>query len=449
MALMDENTPEIIKSELEVFISQPTQTAIEQNVWKKYYPITTLDRSGPLEFKIVTNENEYLNPSNHFLYTKCRILSENGTALATVGEANAANNDAIVLPINYFHATQFKNAEVQLKGKSVTSSDNLYAYRAYLETLLSYEKEVKNEQLYMGMYEKDTQDFDEHSADLLRDAARANTNIGAFKRFNRTKNSNTFECIGRIHAELFSQPKLLISGTPLTVKLQRHDQAFSLMAHTATERFTISIETAILFVNQVQVSNELRQTHELAILKTNAKYPIRQVKMKYFTKSAGRTDLSELNLLSGIIPRKIVFGLVHSEGFTGNLHRNPFNFQHFNMQNVVLRINNTPVPFDNIEMNFTDGNVAQGYFVLLHGTNRMYHNQNTDITLADFKNGNTLFAFDLTPDMSNSHFNLLREGTVSLEIKLREACDHSITIVVYSEYDNVISIDEQRNVYLD
>ena len=89
MALVDENTPEIIKSELEVFISQPTQTAIEQNVWKKYYPITTLDRSGPLEFKIVTNENEYLNPSNHFLYTKCRILSDNGTPLATVGDANA------------------------------------------------------------------------------------------------------------------------------------------------------------------------------------------------------------------------------------------------------------------------------------------------------------------------------------------------------------------------
>lgn len=455
MALVDESTREIIKSEADVFGVNATQTAIEQSSLQKHYPLTTVDRAGPLEFKIVSSDDEYIDASTHFLYTKNRILDENGQELevtvppAVDGGQPGTNDDAIVFPINYFHATRFKNVEVKINGKSVTSNDNLYPYRAYLETLLNYESNVKKEQLALSFFEKDVADFNQCNADLAREFPRSGSNLGAHARFKRTKNSTTFECIGRIHSEIFSQPKLFINGTTISVKLHPHDQAFNLMAKNPNKRYTISIDTAILFVNHVKISPSVREAHELALLKTNAKYPIREIKMKYFTKSTGRTDLSELNLINGVIPRKIVVGLVSSRAFTGIKSANPFNFHHFNIQNLVLRVNNKAMPFENIEMDFENDNVGQGYFVLLHGTNRLYRNKDADLTLADFKNGNTIFAFDLTPDMSNSHFNLLKEGTVSLEIRLGQPCTESITIVVYSEYDNVISIDKDRNVFID
>ena len=455
MALVDESSREVIKSEANVFNVHATQTAIEQSTLQKHYPLTTVDRAGPLEFKIVSSDDEYIDPSTHFLYTRNRILDENGQELQVIippaedGGQATVNEDAVVLPINYFHATRFKNVEVQINGKSVTSNDNLYPYRAYLETLLNYETNVKKEQLALAFFEKDVANFNQCDADLAKQLPRTGTNFGAYARFKRTKNSATFECIGRIHSEIFSQSKLLVNGTQINVKLHQHDQAFSLMALNPNKRYTISIDTAILFVNHVKISPSVREAHELALLKTNAKYPIREIKMKYFTKSAGCTDLSELNLINGVIPRKIVLGLVSSRAFTGIKSANPFNFNHFNIQNLVLRVNNKAMPFENIEMDFEHGNVGQGYFVLLHGTNRLHRNKDADLTLADFKNGNTLFAFDLTPDMSNSHFNLLKEGTVSLEIRLSQPCSDSVTIVVYSEYDNVISIDKDRNVSTD
>ena len=56
MALIDDKSVELIKSELELFQLPPTEKTIEQYVWQTYYPLTTLKmREGePIEFEIVT-----------------------------------------------------------------------------------------------------------------------------------------------------------------------------------------------------------------------------------------------------------------------------------------------------------------------------------------------------------------------------------------------------------
>ena len=449
MSLIDAGTVEVTKSETEVFAVPPTQTTIEGNYWKKYYTVTSTDHSGPLEFKIKAGEHDYINPSGHYLYTSNRILDTNGEPLTEKDDADQIRKDSIVFPINYFHATRFKNVETIWGGKSVTSNDNLYPYRALFETELNYSRDVKQEQMMLSLYSKDEGDMDECNVDLTERPPDSVTNYGAYERFHRTKYSKSFECVGRIHGELFSQPKLLLNGTTLTVKFHRHDQSFCLMAMDKDKRYVVSIDTAILFVNHTKISSHVREAHEIALLKTNAKYPIRQVKMRYFTKSAGRSDLSELNLINGVLPRKIVFGLVSSAAFTGHKHLNPFDFHHFNMQNVVLRVNEKSVPYENIEMNFRERCAAQGYVTLLQGTNRLYQNHGMDLSYDDFLAGHTLLAFDLTPDLSNSHCNLVQEGTVSLEIKLSEPTRVSVTMIVYAEYDNVITIDKDRNAQLE
>ena len=81
----------------------------------------------------------------------------------------------------------------------------------------------------------------------------------------------------------------------------------------------------------------------------------------------------------------------------------------------------------------------------------MFHDSDLGIcSMSDYMNGNALYGFDLTPDLSNDgYFQLTREGKLSLDIKLANSSTDSITIVCYFEFDGLLTMDENRTVYYD
>ena len=135
-----------MKSELDIFTVPPTQTSIETGNWVEYNPIATLDDGSSIEFCVSGSGQDYLDAANTQLYVKARILNADGTAIA---------DDAAVGPINLFLHSLFSDVEVSLNETQVTSSNNTYAYRAYIETLLSYGATAKESQLTAQLYYKD------------------------------------------------------------------------------------------------------------------------------------------------------------------------------------------------------------------------------------------------------------------------------------------------------
>ena len=70
----------------------------------------------------------------------------------------------------------------------------------------------------------------------------------------------------------------------------------------------------------------------------------------------------------------------------------------------------------------------------------------------DYANGYTLFAFDLTSDLSANcarHWNLVKHGSLRLEVRFEKALSVTINCIVYAEFDNVLEIDSSRQVILD
>ena len=174
MSLLHPETCECVKSELELFTIPPTQTSIEGTRFEKYYPLTSLNRGGPLEFKIHTGDKEYIDPENVYLYLQMQILGGSGEVLNDAEDAaDDTPDDSVVLPINNFHASCFKSIEVHLNGKPISSNDSLYPYQAYLETLLSYGKSSKEEHLTASMFFKDVNSLDAFEEEDFK------TNIGA------------------------------------------------------------------------------------------------------------------------------------------------------------------------------------------------------------------------------------------------------------------------------
>ena len=74
----------------------------------------------------------------------------------------------------------------------------------------------------------------------------------------------------------------------------------------------------------------------------------------------------------------------------------------------------------------------------------------SDIKYTDYSGGNTLYAFDLTPDLCNGeHYSIMKTGTLNVNMALAADIDFSITMIVHMEFDNTIEIDEKRNIFTD
>lgn len=444
MALVDPCSPDCFKSELDFFNLDPTQTSIEETRLEEFFPLTSLDGDGQIEFKVNVGMDEFVDLNEIWLYTKCKILDGDGNALKEKDTDGNVLDGSVVFPVNYFQASMFKQIEVLLNNTLIQTGP-LYPFRGYLETTLSFGSDAKSTQLKASMFEADVDNFD------CVDPTKADEkNTGAKARFQRTKYSQPFECLGRIHSELFQQPKLLLNKVTLGLRLHRNTPKFILMAKDATKNYRINIEKSLLLVTVKRVASHVREAIENRLLETNAKYNLRRVEMRFFTKGAERSDISVNNLCSGTIPSQIILGMIKTNAFNGDFKSNPFRFEHFKTSEFNIIRNGVNVPFKPLSLKFQGSDTILAYFQMMHSIGLWNKNKSNGIDpFGTYLNGHTLFAVNLSQDFSNGgNLNLIQEGLISLNLRLEEAKTHSITIIVYLVYPStVLEINQNREIY--
>ncbi|GFQ68088.1 uncharacterized protein F54H12.2 [Trichonephila clavata] len=91
------------------------------------------------------------------------------------------------------------------------------------------------------------------------------------------------------------------------------------------------------------------------------------------------------------------------------------------------------------------------YMSLFTDLGRYHKDQDINISYSEYKDGYTLFAVDLTPDLSadGMHESVLRNGNLTIDIKFSKALPETVNLMVYSEYRNTIEIDKTRSIFSD
>lgn len=440
MAFVHPNSCECNKSELDLFTLPPTQTAVEKSYFVEYRPLSTLSDSGPIEFAISGSGEEYIDLSETYLQVTAKISKPNGSDLeqtATISdEGTVTGADADIGPVNNWLHSLFSQVDVSLNERLITPSTNTYPYRAYIETLLTYGPAAKQSQLTQSLWYQDT-------AGHLEDTT--SENVGFKQRRMWTLCSKHVEMLGKLHLDLSFQEKPILNGVNIKMRLVRSKDSFSLMGQGKVE-----IKEVSLFVRKIKVHPSVQLGHIRALERAPAKYPIRRVETKVFSIPKGNLSANQENLFLGQLPKRIIIGLVDNKAFSGHKDKNPFNFQHYNIDFLALNVDGVQIPSKPLKPDFTNNLFIRSYSSLFMGTGQIGRDDGNQISRDDYAKGFTLFAFDLTPDLDDSgHFHLIRQGNLRLELHFSTALTETINAIVYAEFDNVIEIDRARNVLFD
>lgn len=436
MSFLSSQSQECVKSELDLFSTPPTQTSIESGYWTEYHPVASLDTGGPIEFAISGSSEDYIDLAQSQVYVKLKI---------TKGDGGNLDNDENVGPINLLLHSLFSQVDVSLNDKLISQPTNTYAYRAYLETLLNYGSTALDSHLTSSLWYQDTHNHMD-STGTGEDAE----NAGLVKRSRFARNSQFIDLLGRVHSDIFFQDRYMLNGVDLRLRFVRNKDAFILMSGENNAAYKIQMIQAVLRVRKVKISPSIRVAHAKALEIGPAKYPIHRVEMKVFSVPRGNFTVNQENLFMGQIPLRLIIGCVENEALNGSFTKNPYNFKHFSVNHLALHVDGQSEVYKPLQPNYVGQNFIHSFNNLFSGIGRLYKDEGIPIDRHSYAGGYTLYAFDLSPDLTDGgHLNLLKTGTVRLEIKFGAALPSTINVIVYAEFENIVYIDKNRSVVFD
>ena len=424
-------------SGLDLFTIPPIQSSFESGGWVENHPLATLTDQGPIEFNISGASEDYIDLVNTYLHVQCKVTKPNGGDLT--------DEDKACAPINLFLHGLFAEVDVTLNGVLVSTSTNTYPFRSYIETLLNYNQETKDTQLALPLF---------YSGGEFPYSA-TNSSRGLEQRRERIRNSKTVDLLGRIHSDIFAQEKYLINGVDLRLRFVRSKDAFSLLGvplkeNAGVPHYKVKILHASLFVRKTKINPTIVLAHGKGLLNTTFKIPVKRVVTKVFSVAQGQLNVVQDNLFVNQRPTKLIIALIDSKAFNGDYESSPFEFKHHNINHLALFADAQQIPAKAFKPDFDRGMYAREYHSLFTCSGTAWRNTSNAITYKDFGNGYTMFAYDLSPSMTDGDMvEPLKTGSLRLEIGFSKPLEKPIHVLTYGQFDGMIEIDKARQVLTD
>ncbi|KAL3070961.1 hypothetical protein niasHT_040117 [Heterodera trifolii] len=192
-------------------------------------------------------------------------------------------------------ATFIRNLKVHINQREVYDSNQLYSYKVFLDTELSYPVAAKDSYFGVACYFRD------------------------------------------------SYPTK-ISNVEIDIELALHSDEFMIHQETANrDTYTLEVVDSWLIVKVVDLMDGLSLDIAKKLDMEPARYGIRKTWMKSLFITGGRYDFSA-NLFTEEVPRRVIIGLVPNQNYIGHNQKNPFYFNHHNVRDIELTASGRTYP---------------------------------------------------------------------------------------------------------
>ena len=418
-------------SEFDYFMPTMQQAAITAQYYDEVAPSNPLNSTqanplSTLEFKIPASADLYRDLGNTFLMVKCKIVKADGSNL---------DQDAAIAPTNLIAHSMWSNVQVNLCGKDLSDKDSLYPYRAIFETLLTYDKNVQETRCLLEGFAKD----DAGKMDSL--AVDGSANSGFMKRRAMAALSRTFTMYMRPHVDLFHQALLIPPNCALNVKFTPSTMEFAIMEDGAGTSKIVLLD-AKMYVMTKKVSPELILAQKEMLGETNMRFHMNRVIMQRYGIAQGFKSLGIPLSFPGKLPKRIFLAFASNGAVTGNRALNPFNFTHFNVENMTLTVNGVEQGYK--QLNFNAGDYQSAYLNLLGALGIDVADRSINITTDDYPGGYTIYGFQIAPGPIDGVVQTVANsiGSIVANVTFGVAPTTNVDLLVYAETPGLLELDK-------
>ncbi len=418
---MDEHP---IPSELNLF-DQPTPTAPYEKVqYIEYRSSSTLNDSGPLQFFIPPTANQFIDLRRSRLHIEARIVG---------GDGLPALRDSNVAPVNLALHSLFGLVEVQLQQQLVCCNQ-LYPYKAYMETILQCDKNAEDTYLKSQGFYKDT------AAKIDISDGAGGEQGGLFLRWGHWNAGKIVDMEGPLLSDICQQDRYMLNGVEILFKLWPSKQAFNLMCGTDHPDFHIVLVDAYLSICKVTPVPSITMGISKTLQERPALFPYTRTEMRSFHLQEGQFSFHLEDMYQQAVPNEIIVGMVSASGFNGAYKENPYNFQHFNIETLGVYVDDESIPAKPLKMDFKNKKYISAYNTLFGAVPEDGHSISRD----DYNSGYTLFRFRLTPEQAEAVPPT--KGNVKLVGTFKEALKKNVTLIVMGKMNSILTIDNARTI---
>lgn len=438
---IDASSTNTVSSALSFFETPPSNVGIAGSKYREILPLNPVAES-PIQFKIFPGSN-FLDLSHIFLETKLKIVKLD----ATTGKYVPIADDEKIATIQGIGSTWIKNLRVTINGRETFNSNSLYAYKSYMDMELSFSREVKSTYLGIGGY------FPLKETEFNQDASNeCYTTTKALFAGGKTPQFYT-----RLNADIFSSDLLMINNVAIEIEIHPHDSDFLLMdlESTAEQKKTrptykLVVDQCKLYCKYVELMDGVALEVAKRLESSPARYGVRRSELRSHFISYDRQDF-QTTLFTEQLPRRIIVGLVEAEAYNGDLAKSPFNFKHFDVEEITIYSGTMSVPSVLYKMDWSNNSYMRCYNDLMDAVGMANSVETNGISPKRFKNGWCMFAFNLTSDMENSDaFELIKSGTTSIHIRFKNPVrSKGIHLIAYGEMDSLLMLDRNRTLTTD
>lgn len=417
-------------SALCLFDEQEVQSDIVGSLIAEYIPHNNIVPGAPIEFIIADTHDEYIDLGDLRILLQLRITRVDKKAMSATDAVSFVNQ-----PIS----SLFQDVFLTIGNTQVEGGQHLYPYNGYLSSLLQFHPSAKKTHMEAWGWNEDTPGkFDDAAA-----------NDGFKLRQAETAEGAVWEIMGPVFLDMTRQPRYLLPNTPLNLKFLPAKADFVLHAPGGGD-YNYVIDKFVLYVPRIRVLDSVISGHKKGLEKYNARYPINHIDITTFTIQTGTKSVRKDSLFKTQPPKMLVVGLLDHGAFNGEIEKSPFNFHHYGLDKIALYRDGDVTPGQIINPDYAKDKYAHAYNHTMQTLNYFNTDDSNGMTMEHFKDGYTLYAFDLTPDNTpqGPHRHHIRAGSLRLEMHFSTPLTAPVNVLLFAVIDAKLEISKLRDMFM-
>ena len=407
------------QAQLNLFTKTPSDTSLKSKEWIEYKPTNQINDTSAINFSITAQLSAYVDLKSSVLNVKLRLTNGDGTPM----------NEGIVAGlVNTPLHSSFRQVDVTFQQTPLSHSGNNYLYKAYIDTILKTNENVQKGELTSQLFYKDV------GPDT--DDAKSGPNSGLFNRSLATEGGKVVDLEGSLLIDVFQQPKLLLNGVSIGIKLWPSLDSFRLVTDTPKADLKVQVVDAFFRLCVQRIDGGLMMAHEKMIKIEPAIYPYLKSDIKTTSIASGQYSFSVDDVFQGLVPCKLIVGLVSSAAYMGDYRKNPFYFRDYDCSSVGFYVDGQSYPSQPLRPNYEANQYIDSYRTLTT------FRKDVNIDRYDYIKGYCLYVLEVDPYYS---FNTKRKGHCRLEMKFARPLPESVTLILYATFPEILHIDASRS----